>query len=86
MTGLRSGCPGFDIHQNRIFFLCHNVHVGCEAHSAVYPSGTGVISSGVKRPGRESNRLPVYISEAKGKFSSAVENKNYNVLIRLFFL
>jgi hypothetical protein len=37
------------------FYLCHNVQTGSGAHPASYPIGTGVRSSGVKRPGHEAD-------------------------------
>jgi hypothetical protein len=36
------------------FSLCHNVKISSGAHPASYLMGIGVLSSGVKRPGRET--------------------------------
>jgi hypothetical protein len=35
------------------FSLCHRVQTGSGAHPAFYQMGTGVLSPGIKRPGRK---------------------------------
>jgi hypothetical protein len=40
------------------FSLPHNVQIGSGAHTASYPTGTRTLSSGVKRPGCETNHSP----------------------------
>jgi hypothetical protein len=39
------------------FSLRHRVQNGSRAHPASYPMGTGAVSLGVKRPGREADHL-----------------------------
>jgi hypothetical protein len=36
----------------------HNVKTGSGAHRSSYPLDTGVLSLGIKRPGREADHLP----------------------------
>jgi hypothetical protein len=40
------------------FLLLHAVQNGSEIHPASYPMGTGALSPGVKRQGREANHSP----------------------------
>jgi hypothetical protein len=47
------------------FSLLHNVQTGSGAHSASYPAGSGVQSSGVKQTGRESNDSPAFIADVE---------------------
>jgi hypothetical protein len=51
---VRAGRPGFDFGQDRIFSLGHNVQAGSATRPA-YPMATGLLCSGVKRPGRETD-------------------------------
>jgi len=39
------------------FSPCHHVETGIGAHPAAYPMGTGTISLGIKRPGREADHF-----------------------------
>jgi len=39
------------------FYIRHNVQTGSEAHPASYSMRTGVISLGIKWPGREADHL-----------------------------
>jgi hypothetical protein len=41
------------------------VHVGCGVHPASYPVGTGALSPGLKRPGREADHSPPASAEVK---------------------
>jgi hypothetical protein len=47
------------------FSLLHVVQTGSWAHPASYPVGTGVLSSGVKRPEREADHSPPTNAEVK---------------------
>jgi hypothetical protein len=47
VTRLRAGRPGFDSRYGK-------VHTGSGSHPASCSMGTGVVSSGLKRTGRES--------------------------------
>jgi hypothetical protein len=47
------------------FSLHYWVQNGSVAHSASYPVGTGALSLGVKRPGREVDHLPPSVAEVK---------------------
>jgi hypothetical protein len=47
------------------FCLHHRVQNGSGAHSASYPMGTGGLSLGVKRPGREADHSPSSSAKAK---------------------
>jgi hypothetical protein len=40
------------------FSLLHVVQTGSGVHPTSYPMGTGALSPGVKRPGRESDHSP----------------------------
>jgi hypothetical protein len=51
------------------FSLCHSVQTGSGAYPIPYPVGTGVLSSGVKRPGREANHSPPSTAEVKNVYS-----------------
>jgi hypothetical protein len=55
-TGYGLEDPGF--RQDKTFSLLHSVQTGTQAHPASYPIGTGAISPGVKRPGREADHSP----------------------------
>jgi hypothetical protein len=46
-------------------FLRHRVHIGSVAHPIPYQKGTGSLSPGVKRPGREGEHSPPSSSEVK---------------------
>jgi len=48
-----------------IFSHYHHVQTGSGAHPASYPSGTGVLSLGVKQEGREANHSPAYSADVK---------------------
>jgi hypothetical protein len=64
VTSLWTGRPGLDSRQGSIFLSAtHNVQTGSGAHPASYPIGTGVPSSGVKRPEREDDHS--YLSNVK---------------------
>jgi hypothetical protein len=72
--GLQAGRPGFDSRQTQeIFSLLHSLHTGCEAHPASYPMGTGALSPGEKRPGREVDL----------SYSSSAEVKNGGAILPL---
>jgi hypothetical protein len=45
--------------------LQNHVQTGSEAHSAYYPMGTGFLSFGSKRSGREADHLPRSSTEVK---------------------
>jgi hypothetical protein len=45
--------------------LRHRVQTGSGAHPVSYPVGTGGLSLGVKRPGRESDHSPPSSAEVK---------------------
>jgi hypothetical protein len=45
----------------RNFFLRHHVQTGSWAHPASYTVGTGVLSLGIKRPGREADQSPPHL-------------------------
>jgi hypothetical protein len=47
------------------FSLHHRVQNGPGAHPASYPMVTGVLSLGVKRPGREADHSPPTSAEVK---------------------
>jgi hypothetical protein len=47
------------------FSFCHSVQTVFGAHLAAYPMGIGVVSSGVKQPGHEDNRLPPFSTKIK---------------------
>jgi hypothetical protein len=58
---LRDGQPEFDSRAlAEEISLLHSVHNGSEAHPAFYPMGTGVLSPGIKRHGRESGHPPPF--------------------------
>jgi hypothetical protein len=46
-------------------FFLHVVQTGSEAHLASCPTGTGVLSPGVKRQGREADHSPPASAEVK---------------------
>jgi hypothetical protein len=51
-----------------LYFIFHMMNFksfGSEAHPASDPVGTGVLSSGVKRPGREANHSSPSSAEVK---------------------
>jgi hypothetical protein len=47
------------------FSLFHRVQTGSGAHPFSYPIGTGALSLGVKRPGREADNSPPSTAEVK---------------------
>jgi hypothetical protein len=51
------------------FSLHHRVQNGSEALPSSYPMGTGALSLGVKRPGREANHSPPSSAEVKNAWS-----------------
>jgi hypothetical protein len=55
----------FDSRQGKSSSLLHSVHTSSGAHSASYPMGTGALSPGVKRPGREADHSVPSRAEAK---------------------
>jgi hypothetical protein len=48
-----------------IFSLRHRVQTGSGDYPASQPMGTGDLSSGVERPGRESDHSPIYSAKVK---------------------
>jgi hypothetical protein len=50
--------------------LHHSVQTGSEAHPDSYPMGTGVITQGAKRPGREADHS--FLSRAEVKNGGAL--------------
>jgi len=49
--------------------LCHRLQTDSEVHSASYLMGTGVLTPGVKRPGREADHSPPSTAEVKPEWS-----------------
>jgi hypothetical protein len=49
--------------------LRHRVKSGSGAHPASYPTGTGALPLEVKRPGREADRSPPFITDVKNGWS-----------------
>jgi hypothetical protein len=47
------------------FLFLYVVQTGSGAHPASYPMGTGAVSPGVKRPGREADHSPLISAEVK---------------------
>jgi hypothetical protein len=47
------------------FSIHHRIQNGSGAHPASYPIGTGALSVGVKRPGREADHSPPSNAEVK---------------------
>jgi hypothetical protein len=65
-TTLRAGRYVFQILVGvRDLTLLRNVRTGPGAHPASYSKGNGVLSPGVKRPGREVNHSPPCSTEVK---------------------
>jgi hypothetical protein len=56
-----AGAGNFSVH--------HRVQNGSEAHPASYPMGTGDLSLGVKRLGRDGDRSPPSSAEVKNEWS-----------------
>jgi hypothetical protein len=56
--GLWAGGTGFDSSQKQDFPLLHSIQTGSGVHPASYLMGTGALSLGVKRPGREVDHSP----------------------------
>jgi hypothetical protein len=52
-----------------IFSLRHCVQTGSGAHPASYLMGTGALSLGVKRPGREADHSPPCSTDVKNEWS-----------------
>jgi hypothetical protein len=70
-VGIATGC-GFDdrgvgvqFRYGQEFALLHVVQTGCGAHPTSYPMGTGTLSPGVKRQGREADYSPPVSAEVK---------------------
>jgi hypothetical protein len=64
--GLQAGRPGFDSWQEQEIYI---VQMGCGAHTAFYPIGTGeALSLAIKRQGREADH----------SFPSSAEVENYD--------
>jgi hypothetical protein len=61
----RPGSSGSFSTGARNFFLLHSVQTGCGLHLAFYPKRVGLFTLGVKRPGREADRLQVSNIEVK---------------------
>jgi hypothetical protein len=59
LDGRGLGCDS----RQRFFSLLHSVQTGSSAHTASYSMGTGDISLGVKRQGREADHSPSYSAE-----------------------
>jgi hypothetical protein len=55
----------FETLQGREFSLLHSVQTYTGAHPASYLMGTGVLSQGIKRPGREADHSPQASAEVK---------------------
>jgi hypothetical protein len=53
----------------RNFSLHHRFQIGSRAHPAAYPIGTGALSLGIKRQGREAD----YSSPSSAEFIECVE-------------
>jgi hypothetical protein len=51
------------------FSLHHRDQNGCGAYPASYPVGTGTLSLGIKRPGREADHSPPSGAEIKNAWS-----------------
>jgi hypothetical protein len=49
----------------REIYLFHKVQAGSEAHPVAYTMGTGDVSRGVQRPGREADYSPPSSAEVK---------------------
>jgi hypothetical protein len=64
---LRAGQPGFDSRYD--FSLRYDVQTGSAAHTASYPMCTGVIFSGIKRPGSDANHSSPSSAEVKNSCS-----------------
>jgi hypothetical protein len=68
---------GFDDRGSRVRFpagagnssLYHRVQIGCGAHPASYPMGTGDYFPGLKLKGREADHSPPSSAEAKNAWS-----------------
>jgi len=77
-TRLRVGRLGFDSWQGqgRAFSLCPCIQPGSEAHPATFSVGTGVLSPGVKRPGREAYDSPASRAEVKNAWSCTSTHQN----------
>jgi hypothetical protein len=55
----------FESRYGEEFSLVQIVQTGSEVYPTSYPMGTGALSSGVKRPGREVDRSPPTSAEVK---------------------
>jgi hypothetical protein len=51
------------------FSLHHRVQIGSGAQPVSYPMGTGALSLGLKRPGREADHSPTSSAEIKNAWS-----------------
>jgi hypothetical protein len=70
VTRLRAGRPGFDSRKEQgLFSLTYRTHTGSGAQPAFYTLGTGVLSLGIKRPGRKSDHSPPPTGEIKNAWS-----------------
>jgi hypothetical protein len=56
---------GLRFPAGQIFSLLHSVQTGSGAHPESYPMGTGALSPGVKRPGREADHSPPSSADVK---------------------
>jgi len=65
VNSIESGQPGFDSWQGQRLSLLHCVQTGSETHPAYYSMGIGVVSLGIKRPGREADHSPPSGAEIK---------------------
>jgi hypothetical protein len=55
----------FEPRQGQEFSLLHVAQTGSEVHRTSYPRGTGALSPGVKRPGREIDHSPPSSADVK---------------------
>jgi len=70
VTRLRAERSGIRI-RSRIgdFYLLLNVQTGPMANTASYSMDSGVLSPGIKRPGRDIDHSPPFIAEIKNWWS-----------------
>jgi hypothetical protein len=61
------GCLGFESRKGRDISLLQNVQKGYGVHPASSPVVTGVLSPGIKRPGREINDSSPSNAEVKNQ-------------------
>jgi hypothetical protein len=66
---LRLGERAFESNQRTDIFFFHDVHEGSEADPAFYSVIIGDSFSGIKRPGRDADQLPVPCAEVKNDWS-----------------